>query len=182
MIGGMTEQNVTQGTPVGRVNDAWDRIEAKLPADALGAPATESELDELEKALGLTLPEDVRASWLRHRSVDGEEPWDGGWIASPEQILRDYRVWTEMEANGDFDGFVEDAGTSADSEGKWYHEAWIPLIHDFGGNHVCLDTRTGRYVDMDHETGSSFLDYTDWAGFLEHTAGLLETKGLPSSF
>ncbi|WP_428639156.1 hypothetical protein, partial [Schaalia sp.] len=59
----MTEQNVTQGTPVDRVNAAWDRIEAKLPADALGAPATESELDELEKALGLT-PDDILARFF----------------------------------------------------------------------------------------------------------------------
>ncbi len=168
---------------VDRVNAAWERIEAKLDAAQLGAPLTGDDLANLEKELGLPLPADVRASWLRHGSSPAEaEPWDGGWIASPEQILRDYRQWTEMEANGDFDGLAEDAEDDADSEGKWFHEAWIPLTHDFGGNHMCLDTRSGRYVDMDHETGSSFLDYTDWAGYLEHTAGLLESKGSPSTY
>lgn len=169
--------------PADRVAAAWERIEATLPDGALGAPAIDSELADLEKDLGLRLPEDVRASWLRHGSMTpGAAPWDGGWIATPEQILRDYRMWTESEANGDYEGFAEDAGKSADSEGKWFHEAWIPLTHDFGGNHMCLDTRSGRYVDMDHEYSSSFAGYTDWAGYLEQTAGLLESKGAPSTY
>ena len=36
---------------VERVNAAWDRIEAKLGDDALEAPATEAELDQLEADL-----------------------------------------------------------------------------------------------------------------------------------
>lgn len=173
--------NDTGASAADRANAAWDRIEAKLPDGSLGAPATESDLADLERELGHALPEDVRASWLRHGSMTADAaPWDAGWIASPRQILRDYRMWTGMEADGDFEGFADDAETTADSEGKWFHEAWIPLTHDFGGNHMCLDTRSGRYVDMDHEYGSSFTGYTDWAGYLEHTAGLLESRGVPS--
>lgn len=41
---------------IDRVNAAWDRVEALLPDDALGAPATEVELGQLEKDLGLALP------------------------------------------------------------------------------------------------------------------------------
>lgn len=98
-------------------------------------------------------PAPAPATRTRPRTPPTAAPWDGGWIATPEQILRDYRMWTESEANGDYEGFAEDAGKSADSEGKWFHEAWIPLTHDFGGNHMCLDTRSGRYVDMDHRPG-----------------------------
>ena len=71
---------------------------------------------------------------------------------------------------------------NADSDGKWYHEAWIPLTHDYGGNHICLDTRSGRLVDMDHESGSSFLDTPDWVAYLENTVHLLETEGRPSTY
>ncbi len=179
MIGCMTESNANAQDPVARVNAAWDRIEGLLPEDAFGPAASHEDLDDLEKQLGVTLPDDVRASWSRHGSMEGP-PWDGGWIQPPAKIISDWRMWTETEADGGFEGFVEDAEDNADSEGKWFHEAWIPLVHDHGGNHICLDTRTGRYVDMDHEYGSSFLRYTDWAGYLEHTAGMLETKGRPS--
>lgn len=166
---------------IDRVNAAWDRIEAMLPAEVLGDPATEAELDQLEQDLGLALPDYVRSSWLRHASTDGDS-WDGGWIASPAQISNDYRMWTETEANGGFEDFLEEADDNADSDGKWYHEAWIPLTHDYGGNHICLDTRSGRLVDMDHESGSSFLDTSDWVAYLENTVHLLETKGRPSTY
>ena len=163
---------------VDRVNAAWDRIEAVLDDDALGGPATEAELDQLQADLGVTLPDYVRASWLRHGSVDGE-PWDGGWIAAPASILNDYKLWTKLQADGEFDDFENADGQGADSEGKWYHEAWIPLVMDFGGNNYCLDMRSGRLVSMDHEVGSEFLDYADWPAYLEAAADSLEATGLP---
>ena len=98
-----------------------------LDDDALGAPATEAELDQLQ-------------------------------------------------ADGDFENTD---GQGADCEGKWYHEAWIPLVMDFGGNNYCLDMRSGRLVSMDHEVGSEFLDYADWPAYLEAAADSLEATGLP---
>lgn len=175
----MSELSDETASRIDRVAKAWDRIEAQLDDEVLGAPATEEELDQLEKNLGLALPDEVRASWLRHASVTGE-PWEGGWIAPPEHILQGYRQWTESEADGDFEGLLEDAEDNADSEGKWYHEAWIPLVEDFGGNCFCLDTRSGRLVCMDVEDGSSFLDEEDWPAYLESVADLLETTGMPS--
>ncbi|MBC6764396.1 glucan synthase [Corynebacterium sp. LK22] len=163
---------------VERVNAAWDRIEAKLGDDALEAPATEAELDQLEADLGVKLPDYVRASWLRHASVDGE-PWDGGWIAPPKSILNDYKLWTQLQADGEFDDFEAESMDSADSDGKWYHEAWIPLVMDFGGNNYCLDMRSGKMVSMDHEVGPEFLDYADWPAYLEAAADSLEDTGLP---
>jgi cell wall assembly regulator SMI1 len=54
------------------MDEIWDRIEAWLAQHApavlagLNGPATEQELDATERALGVTLPEDVRASYRRH--------------------------------------------------------------------------------------------------------------------
>lgn len=176
----MTELS-NDASKVERVNAAWDRIEAVLADDVLGAPATEAKLDQLEADLGVKLPDYVRASWLRHASVDGD-PWDGGWIAPPKQIVSDYQLWTQLQADGEFDDFAEDLMDSADSEGKWYHEAWIPLIMDYGGNHFCLDMRSGKMVEMDHEMGSNFLDYPDWPAYLEAAADNLEATGKPSLY
>lgn len=89
------------------------------------------------------------------------------------------RNWTKLQADGEFDDFENTDGQGADSEGKWYHEAWIPLVMDYGGNNYCLDMRSGRLVSMDHEVGSEFLDYADWPAYLEATADSLEATGLP---
>ena len=101
-----------------------------LDDDALGAPATEAELDQLQ-------------------------------------------------ADGEFDDFENTDAQGADCEGKWYHEAWIPLVMDYGGNNYCLDMRSGRLVSMGHEVGSEFLDYADWPVYLEAAADSLEATGLP---
>jgi cell wall assembly regulator SMI1 len=54
------------------MNEIWDRIEAWLAVNApavlagLNGPATEQEINATERSLGVTLPEDVRATYRRY--------------------------------------------------------------------------------------------------------------------
>jgi cell wall assembly regulator SMI1 len=174
-----------------QILDIWRRIEAwlheNLPKalDNLRAPATETQLDELELILGMDLPEALRVFLSVH---DGEEQnWSPGvfadyhWFLPCEQISVIWKQLAEIAAEyGDnednFDKWraqVEDNIISINGPVKplMGSKKWIPISDADGNTQRFLDFDPpeggilGQVIDMDSEgcmhqvIAPSFLDF-----------------------
>ena len=133
----------------------WVRLEASLKSvnltawKALRPGTTEARLGVLERTLGKPLPDDLRATLLRH---DGQEdegeslfPWgfgsgwnNGHFVLMPVEVIEQHwREWHESVASGAFDGntTVPDVGVRQ----GWWCAGWVPFACDHGGTHLCVD-------------------------------------------
>jgi len=148
------------------MDDIWKRIEAWLQhhapsvAEGLNPPASEQAIKEAEEYLGITFPEDVRYSYLRH---DGQSPnaplflegWE--WL-SLERVCDEWACWKDLLDSGEFEGIDNESdGTRIVTD--WWHPKWIPLTYSGAGDHHCLDLNpgpTGNYgqiIEMWHDDG-----------------------------
>lgn len=169
------------------MDEIWDRIEAWLAANepavlaGLNGPATEQELDATERALGVTLPEDVRASYRRHNGLPAEAGYlfQDGEFLSLERIREEWGVWNRLVRNGTFNGMENDEdGTRVRRD--WWHPAWIPFTHNGCGDHLCLDLApgpqgvVGQIVETWHDMGSRGVVATGFREWLTGVAARLE--------
>jgi cell wall assembly regulator SMI1 len=149
------------------MDDAWNRIEAWLTANAapiaagLNPPAPDSEIRETEHLLGARFPDDVRASFLRHNGQAHDSPWMmNGWeLLSLERIRDEWKVWKDLLDGGDFSGIQSDADGST-VRNDWWNPAWIPFTYSGSGDHYCLDLspgphgNVGQIIEMWHDEGA----------------------------
>jgi cell wall assembly regulator SMI1 len=166
------------------MEDVWSRIEAWLQAHApsvaagLNPPASAEEIDATERFLGVTFPIEVRSSYLRHDGQSRDAPWmlEGWEWLSLERMRREWKVWKDLLDAGDFKGIrshPDDAAVVDD----WWNPRWIPLTHDGGGDHHCLDLApgpegiSGQIIEMWHDEGSRPVvadSFRDWlTGFAD---------------
>jgi len=131
--------------------------------------ASEREIEEAEVALGVTIPEDFKASCRIH---------DGGYmidlvtemtIFSLKDIVAAWQMFQELNEVGTWSDagipyyFVEDGKgwQTGPIQPVWWHQRWIPFGRDRAGNHCCLDLTpapggsVGQVIDRDHEAGPS---------------------------
>jgi len=154
-----------------RIDDAWEMIEEwfakKEPTFKLNPGASAADIEKLETRIGLTLPEELKASLMRHDGVD-ELHWPKGEFCSVESILRDWEMRADIfaeEEDKDAEGGVMKAG--------WWRKGWIPIDADGAGNGTCIDLvpgskgKKGQIIDFDHETGPNGPHYDDFADYLE---------------
>jgi cell wall assembly regulator SMI1 len=144
------------------VREIWTRIEAWLRAqvpsgaDVLSPVAAEEEIAATERFLGVSFPEDVRASFRLHDGQAGG-PWPvwGCELLSLGRIREEWTAWKELLDRGMFEN------SRSCSDGRvvedWWHAGWVPLTHDGSGNHYCLDLnpgptgRAGQIIQMWHD-------------------------------
>lgn len=95
-------------------------------------PASAAELAALEKTLGRPVPAEV-ASWLLWHNGQGDE--DVGSLVAAFNVMSTDDIAAEFAER-----------QKGASDGPW-ESAWVPLLDDFQGNLVCIDTsRTGHPV------------------------------------
>lgn len=139
-----------------RVIEAW--LARSAPSVVLNPPATERAIADLERRLGVRLPADVRAAYLRHDGQSADSPglidaWE--WL-SLDRIAAEWKVWKDLLDGGDFAG-IAGAGDGAIVRGDWWHPAWIPLTYSGSGDHHCVDLapgaagRSGQIIRMWHD-------------------------------
>ena len=131
---------------VSNIDQIWASIERWLrertPA-ALGsqrAGATESEIADMERSIGMTVPEDF------HRSLKLHNP--GGFVHGFDLLkVEDICArWSEMNAlmaTGKFDDWVASDATGEYFTPKWWDKRWLPIAEFQGGTLVCLDMGPG---------------------------------------
>jgi cell wall assembly regulator SMI1 len=109
----------------------------------LNSGASTEDIDALEEHLGVSLPDELK-DFLSIRDGQNDEGAGivfGEQILSPSSIKRcwdDWRGIDEEEMNEDCADFME-----SDPEGyikpMYTNRKWIPLTHDWGGNHIGID-------------------------------------------
>ncbi|MEK6235658.1 MAG: SMI1/KNR4 family protein [Planctomycetales bacterium] len=151
--------------PVPDVKTIWTQIQARFPEVQLRPGAASQQIDQLESDLGVKFPADFRESYLLHdgQAEDGAFISGGGYLSnyyeflSLERIGETWRHWQEMlDELVEFQDFPinPDEGVQA----KWWHEKWIPIADNGGGDVMCVDLepdaggRVGQVVSVDHES------------------------------
>jgi cell wall assembly regulator SMI1 len=168
------------------MQDVWNRIERWLAAnvpdilDGLNPGATMREIEETETFLGVTFPEDVRASYLIHNGQSSESGALFGTfqLLALENIRDEWSVWKDLLDAGDFD----DARSEPDGPivTDWWHPRWIPLTYNGGGDHHCLDLApapggdVGQIIEMWHDDAARCVEARSFRAWLETYADELE--------
>ena len=168
------------------MREVWDRIERWLAAnvpnmlEGLNPGATTQEIAETEALLGVSFPDDVRASYLIHngQALDSGGLIDGWELLSLENIHDQWSVWKDLLDGGDF------AESRSEPRGPivadWWHPKWIPLTYDGSGNHHSLDLApapggtVGQIIIMWHDDAERPLVAPSFRAWLEQFADGLE--------
>ncbi len=178
------------------VQSLWQQIEAWLGRNApyawqmLRSGASEREIQQAEAAMGLTLPEDFKASCRLH---------NGGYMIDLvtemnmlplTDIVDEWQMFKELEDEGTWSDvvlpyyFTEHVIRTGWQTGPiqpvWWHQYWTPIGRDRAGNHCCLDLApasggvVGQVIDRDHEAGPSRVLASRFLDILSSFAQSLE--------
>lgn len=147
-----------------KASAVWKRIEQWMKANVSKAKrkawfprgASESEIAKAEAIIGLSLPEEVRASYLIHNGSG--EIGNDGFLLSLEEIQEEWSLYKELLDNGTFEDIT--TWIKGPVKEEWFNPKWIPLTHHDSGDCVSLDMDpavggvVGQVIDMPHELGS----------------------------
>jgi cell wall assembly regulator SMI1/predicted DNA-binding WGR domain protein len=129
-----------QDGPAGDHDAAIARIEAKAAAAGvtLAKGASAKEVKAAEKALGLTLPEEVVAFYRRHDGSEDEPAVEGRELLSLSRIVDEWKIWKDLLDQGTFE--ANDHGRPDPGvQKRWWIAEWVPVTYDGAGNHHVLD-------------------------------------------
>lgn len=171
------------------VTTQWQRIEAHLltlpqiPQPFLNPGATDEEIATAEAATGgFPFSEDFRSSLKRHNGQATYHVILGiGALLSTQEIVDQWSVWQELLDAGTFEDFDEEVSSEGGHvKPKWWNPRWIPITHDGGGDHDCLDMdpgeagTVGQIVQMWHDDGNRPLQAKSYLAWLTECADKLE--------
>ena len=167
----------------GVMKELWDQFERWLRDNwpdglsDLNPPATDEEIEELERELGVRLPEDFIACLKVH---NGQKNLAGGLFGNSEflstrEIFTQWKIWKSLLDSNDFQGFFSEPAPGIRNE--WWNPRWIPFTHNGGGDHLCLDLDTasegnsGQVITMWHDMGTREIQgvsFQSWfAGYVK---------------
>jgi cell wall assembly regulator SMI1 len=99
-------------------------------------------------------------------------------ILSCEEVIRDWKIWCELEEKGEFTH--DDAWPDKGVQKKWYSKGWIPIADDGMGNFVCIDLNPtkdgthGQIIFLDHELEERPILYSSFIELLESYIKMLQ--------
>ena len=142
----------------------WNRYVRWLEKNApelmksLQKGATDEQFETAEKALGISLPDDLKALYRVNNGQDSEGGYlfDGYRLLSLEDMVDEWTVWKNLLDSGEFKETKSepDDGVSSD----WWHPKWIPITSMDSGDHHCLDLaptqggESGQIIEMWHDS------------------------------
>ncbi len=138
------------------VRDNWQRIEQFLKSNqpeihqSLQSPASDASIAELEETVGQTLPDDFKELWRIHNGQDDvfsegifpdlsadDWPEPAFLLMSVEAIQQDWSILKALNDEGNFDD--KRRKTPPEIQAEFWHQGWIPIAHNGGGDNYCLD-------------------------------------------
>jgi cell wall assembly regulator SMI1 len=129
------------------MKEFWTRIEQRIKEldcwneMALQSGASESDLSDLERHLGVALPNSVREFLAVHNGQEGFGLIFGQEFLSTSRMRQEWDNWRsidETEMNDNCSEFME-SNPEGVIKPMYCNRAWIPLTHDGGGNHIGID-------------------------------------------
>lgn len=159
------------------MNDLWTTLEAWLAANDplrltnFKQPASDTELDMLEQALGLPFPEDFKEFLKIHNGQPGTGPslFEQGRLLGTTDILIEWQTWNELLQSGEFD--ENHSAPSAEIKAGWWRPGWVPFLSNGRGDHLCLDMDPstsgirGQVIEVLHDFESRqwlTAGFTEW--------------------
>ncbi|NHZ90783.1 KNR4-like cell wall assembly/cell proliferation coordinating protein [Massilia sp. CCM 8733] len=159
----------------------WARIERRLAElgcldkMALRPGADPQAIAQLERHLGVVLPDPVKRFLAIHDGQDGTGLVDGYTLLSIAGIQQQWDGWRELDEEAMNADCADSMGSEPAGTIKpmYTNPAWIALTHDYGGNHVGLDLDPdllgqpgqviafGRDEDVKRLLANSFPEYMD---------------------
>jgi cell wall assembly regulator SMI1 len=145
------------------VEKSWSRItewlgrKAKRVRKKLVAGASEEEIARAEQALGLSLPEDLRASYRIHNGAE-----DSGLFPASGLDENGYSPLSlaEVLEERHESSPASDKYVTADEavQARHWHPHWLPFASNGGGDYLCVDLAPapggtpGQVIEWLHET------------------------------
>jgi cell wall assembly regulator SMI1/predicted DNA-binding WGR domain protein len=148
------------------------RIEAKA-AEAgvkLAKGATDDAIAACERALGLSLPAEVRAFYRAHDGAPVFGAVEESELLSLKAIVKSWKIWQKLLADGTFGDNEGEVGPGV--QARWWIPEWIPITSDGSGNHHILDLapgeggRVGQILSFRHDAPERDVVAPDLLGFL----------------
>lgn len=134
--------------------NAWNEIIAHLKQERLfdscdlNEGATSAELAHLEQHIGQSLPQELHAFLSEHNGQKRSAKlgiYVGRELLSTESICQQWDTWRSIDEpamNDDCADFMSSEPPGA-VKPMYTNRCWIPLTHDYGGNHIGLDFDPG---------------------------------------
>ncbi len=132
---------------------SWRRIERWLGLHLpevvrdLRPPATGDEIHIAEHALGAALPEDVRELYRIHdgQSEDATGVFFGLPFLPLHAVVSEWESWVAIIDPGTNEELSEGCASEPEDAIRLLYtcRGWIPLSHDYGGNHLGVDLDPG---------------------------------------
>jgi len=158
----------------------WQQLEKYLSThdpevlEDLNPPATDAQIRELERTIGIQLPADFIKCLKIHDGQAGKAKWlfDGHEFLSSEKILMEWAVWVDLLVDGEFD----DRAANVDEEitTKWWCKGWVPFSSNGVGDHYCLDLEptilgnSGQVIQVIHDMPTRALKSSDFGSWFEN--------------
>lgn len=177
------------------LDQLWERLDVGLPVltgEPLALGAARAAITHVESLLGLPFPQDVATSYRRHNGGYSMQlvtlmtilPLDD--VASWWQILEELRHDDEWARQPPY-YFSEEAlrlgpPYPGPIQPVWWHQRWIPIAADLGGNLSCVDLvpapggSVGQIIDWDHECGPSRVLFPSFTHLLAALADEVEAS------
>ncbi|MEW4369571.1 SMI1/KNR4 family protein [Paenibacillus kandeliae] len=116
------------------------RTELSSLEDFLLPPAGDVEIAQVEQAMNLSFPEELKQLYHTHNgeSRNGPGLFFGLQFLSLDEMLSEWKIWSDLQEE------YADLGDHYSIPSGWVKEQyinrnWIPFCHDGGGNHLGID-------------------------------------------
>jgi cell wall assembly regulator SMI1 len=172
-----------------QVNRSWDRIEAWLAANApetfasLRPAAEPAAISGAADRLGVVLPDDVRASLLRH---DGVADVEGDFTLAENRLMPvDRMIERSLGMVRSMQDLIESESESEDGggehyllSGEYWHRQYVRLTDSESPDGLVIDCRQGdthgAIGEFFNGEGTSFGEWASLGDLLEQLADALE--------
>ena len=164
------------------MKEIWARIEKWLAVNApkvlevLEDGATDKEIQDIETALKVELPEDFIESYKIHNGIKAGFGFIEGWdLHSLDSIISEWKIWEGLEEIKDFES-TPDEGI----KNNWFNSKWVPFTSDGAGDSHCLDLdpdkggNIGQVLILWHDDATRPLVAKSFTEFLSNFANDLE--------
>ncbi len=162
-----TKPTDTDAARIARIEAAARQAKVRLPKGA-----SEAAIAAAEAALGVALPDEVRAFYRAHDGgPSGKLACGGRELLSLKGVVGQWKMYKAAFDAGELED--DDIEPAKGVQSTCWNPAWIPFTYDFGGNHHVIDlapakrgTR-GQIVSVWHDDPTREVEAASFLAWLE---------------